>query len=116
MVAQVVDRRDDRREPECGDRIPTGAVAQECTPTGVLLDAVVLDHDAPLRVREIAARNEPAVGVAYDELHLGFGKALIDEGSRKVPFGSALRRRSSIRPTAHDPVELRGAGPSSGRE
>ena len=46
----------------------------------------------------------------------GVVKALIDEGSCKLAFRGALRNRSSIRTTGHDPVELCRAGTSSRRE
>ena len=81
-----------------------------------MLDAVVLDHEHRVGIREIDASDECAVVVADHMLVDRRREALADEHVGEQPLGNALRDRRSDGTGVDGSAESPATGPTLGGE
>ena len=115
-VLQVGRCRREHGIAEVADRIPADAVADVRGRAGVVLDAVVLDHDHPVRIGEVDASDEPTGRIPDHELMLRRREPLSDEHVREQSLGDTLRERSGLGSSLDHLPESTSTGPTLGRE
>src|SRR5262249_33210986 len=115
MVAKVLDRHSDDLPPNPVEAIPAIVVAYEREPSGVVLDALVLERHLGIWIRSIDAPDE-TVAVPHLVLRDGRGEAKLSQEAKHACLHRALGNRVAWNAFVEDRAQHAGTVATAARQ